>query len=285
MKKRLKLIFKEYFFLIISAFIFTSSIIQASIIPTGSMDTTIRPGDIILVNRLTYDFYTPRNIPRTDIKIPYFDIEIQKGPERGDIVVFDFPGYRDQLEYGKIESWVKRCVGLPGDTVQIIDRILFVNGKEFPLPNQIKYENYYTKSAGEVEERIFPKNSGWNEDQYGPLVIPRKGEIVNLNASNFYKYRMLINRDLGKWAAELKGDKVYIDGKLTNQYTVTKDYYFMVGDNRNNSLDSRYWGFVSRDRILGTPFLTLGSFDANIPFSQLGKLISSFRFNRIGKSL
>jgi signal peptidase I len=77
--------------------------------------------------------------------------------------------------------------------------------------------------------------------------------------------------------------KVFIDGKENNQYTVERNYYFMMGDNRDNSLDSRFWGFVPRENIIGKALITFWSWDSNIPFSDFGRLVGSIRWNRIGK--
>lgn len=284
-KFKIKSIIKEYTLLLLGAFFVSSSIIQLSLIPTGSMETTIRVGDFLAVNRLAYDFYTPRYITHTSVRLPFFEIALNDGPEKGDIVVFEFPGYRDEMEFAELQSWVKRCVGTPGDTIMIRDRILFVNGKEFPIPNRINYEFLTSRSQQDADPGIFPKYSGWNEDNYGPIAVPKKGEVIKLDKNNFYTYEMLINRELGKLTAQLRDDKVFIDGKQVDSYTIKQNYYFMMGDNRNNSADSRYWGFVGRDKILGTPFLVFWSWDSNIPFSEFFKLLGSVRFDRIGRFL
>lgn len=276
---------KEYTILILIAFFVASSIIQGSLVPTGSMDSTINVGDFILVNRLAYDFYTPRNVPHTDMKLPFARWEWSDGPERGDIVVFEFPGYQRELQYKHVQSWVKRCIGVPGDTIVFKDRVLFVNGKEFPRPKNIKYENMYTAPSTMPEQNIFPRNKYWNPDNYGPIVVPGKGDIVEINTENIYKYEDLINREYGKRVVNVRSGKIFINGKETNTFTIKQNYYFMVGDNRNNSADSRVWGFVPRDKILGEPMFVFFSFDSSIPFSEFFKVLGSIRFNRIGKFL
>lgn len=284
-KERAIAVIKEYTILILIAFFVTSSLVQGSLVPTGSMETTINVGDFIFVNRLAYDFYTPRNIPHTNIKLPFARWEWSEGPERGDIVVFEFPGYQKELEYKDLQSWVKRCVGVPGDTLVIRDRVLFVNGEEFPIPTNIKYENMYSQPATMPSQDIFPRNKYWNSDNYGPVVIPGKGDVVELNKDNIYRYEDLINREYGRRVVSVKNGKVFIDGKEADSFTMKQNYYFMVGDNRNNSADSRVWGFVPRERILGKPMFVFFSFDSSIPFSEFFKVLGSIRFNRIGKFL
>ena len=276
---------KEYGLLILIAFFVASSVIQGSLVPTGSMESTIRVGDFILVNRLAYDFYTPRNVPHTNIKLPFARWEWSEGPERGDIVVFEFPGYQTHLEHKNVESWVKRCVGVPGDTIVIKDRVLYVNYKEFPKPKNITYKNNSTQPITQPDREIFPRNKFWNTDNYGPIVVPKKGDVIKLTTDNIYKYEDIINREFGRRVVNIRQGKIFIDGKESDTYEIKQNFYFMVGDSRNDSADSRIWGFVPRDKILGTPMFVFFSFDSDIPLNQIFKLLGSVRFNRIGKFL
>ena len=110
------------------AFIIKILFFEAFRIPTGSMEKTLLVGDFLLVTKFTYGATTPRNIPFTDIRLPYFQLPGFKDPKRGDIIVFDFPGDRDDLESKEVVNYIKRCVATPGDTLQIIDKKLYVNG-------------------------------------------------------------------------------------------------------------------------------------------------------------
>ena len=282
-RKKIFQIAKEYSVLIFTVFIITSSIIQGSRVPTGSMETTVMIGDWVMTNKLAYDLTTPRNIPFTDIELPHAKLFQWGNPEKNDIVVFEFPGNRDMIKDTAIENYVKRCIGTPGDTIQIIDRVVFVNGKEFPIPPHIQYLRNKSYPDYYAEENIFPKGSGWNCDNYGPLVVPKKGEVIELNKSNIQKWDTFINREFERRAVELKDGKIFIDGKETNKYTVKDDYYFMMGDNRDNSLDSRYWGFVPRRNVVGTPMFVYFSWNSDIPWSRFFDLVSSIRIDRIGK--
>lgn len=291
LSKKILEFFKQLFYAGLAAFFIITFIIQNTRIPTGSMEDTILVGDFVIVNKFIYGASSPRYIPFTEISLPYFTLPALKEPERGDIVVFEYPGDRDQLEPSeKGVNYVKRCIGLPGDTVEIIDKVVFVNGKEFWRPPYIKYYRGFSNSPfakplpkGFPEPRIFPRGMPWNEDNYGPLVVPIKGMKINLDLNNIEGWRTLIDREFGKRVVEIQNGEIYIDGVKTNSYTFKKNYYFMMGDNRDDSLDSRFWGFVPRDAVIGQAFLVLFSWDRNIPFSDLFRLLGSIRTDRILK--
>jgi len=200
----------------------------------------------------------------------------------GDIVVFEYPGDRDLLfatERGV--NYVKRCIGTPGDTIVIIDKVIFVNGKEFWIPPHIKYLSPYSKPKEVIEPRIFPRGMQWNEDNYGPLVVPYKGYKISLNPDNVEQWRTTIDREYGKKVVDVENNVVTIESIPVSSYTFKKDYYFMMGDNRDDSLDSRFWGFVARDMVVGEAFITLFSWDREIPFSDLFRLLGSIRLDRV----
>ncbi len=274
---------KEYGRLALILFIVTSSLIQGSRVPTPSMETTIMTGDFLMVNKLAYDLTTPRNIPFTDIELPFTQLIKWNNPDRGDIVVFEFPGNRDEIKNSKIDNYVKRCVAVAGDTLEVKNKIISVNGKEAPIPIHVQYARNNVLPVDFVEPEIFPKHSFWNSDNYGPIVIPKKGEIITLSISNIDEWKTFIDREYGKDVVKIENGEIFVDGKETTQYKVHDDYYFMMGDNRDNSLDSRYWGFVPRRNVIGTPMFVYWSWDSNIPFSDFFNLLASVRLDRIGK--
>ena len=238
------------------------------------------------------------------------------------------------------ENYVKRCVGLPGNTLQIKDKVIYINGKAQAEPTnaQFCYDVKLRKSISEAKRRelgiskddlaaykssvdengvgqltltranynrlkkdknlvesisivnqdgtdgIYPLNghTGWTLDNYGPIWIPKKGESVNLTVDNIAIYERPIVAYEGN-RLEVKNGKIYINGKESNSYTFKMDYYWMMGDNRHNSADSRCWGFVPEDHVVGKAlfvWLSLdkdqGLFDGKIRWSRMFRSVKSF---------
>ena len=266
----------------IAAFFIITFIVQNTRIPTGSMEDTILVGDFVLVNKFIFGAESPKYIPFTQIEIPHFRLPALREPRRKDIVVFEFPGMRDQIyadERGV--NYVKRCIGLPGDTIQVINKVVYVNHEQFWIPTNVKYLEPISRPKDMVEPRIFPKGMPWNEDNYGPLIVPKKGYTIPLNLNNVEQWETTINRAYGEKVVDVQDGVVTIKGKPVTSYTFDQNYYFMMGDNRDDSLDSRFWGFVPRNLVVGEAFITLFSWDRDIPFTDLFRLLGSIRPDRI----
>src|SRR5262249_16555306 len=155
--------------------------------------------------------------------------------DRGDVIVFVFPGNREEVEAAEFAYYLKRCMAVAGDTLRIINRIVYVNGKPAPVPRNEKFNSTFIRPSGYVDARIFPKGAPFNEDNYGPIVIPKKGRVIPLDYNNFDEWEIFIRRE-GHEAA-LRGNTVLVDGKPVTSYTVERDYLFGMGDNRDNSAD------------------------------------------------
>jgi signal peptidase I len=260
-----------------------SFFIQGYGTPTGSMENTILIGDRMFFNQFIYGGSTPRNIPFTNIKLPYWQLPAVREPKRGDVVNFDFPGFRDEITPSTEVQYLKRIIGEPGDEIKVVNRVLYVNNQIFPNPDASLFDPFVRiTSPSIVNKDIFPKGSSWNEDNYGPLHIPRKDEVIELNKDNFEKWRVFIIREGHNPSLSADGT-IIIDGAKTSSYKVQRNYYFMMGDHRTNSLDSRFWGFVPRENIIGKGLIIYWSWDANIPFSRIGDLLGSIKWERIGK--
>ena len=274
---------KELLQMLLIVWIIISSVVEASRVPTGSMETTILPGDFLFINKFIYGPTTPRFIPYTNVELPYFRFPSIREPQKNDVIVFKFPGYRDQIESPDIQFYVKRCVAEPGDTLEVRNKVVFINGVEQPIPPRIQYLKEFIEPAGKVDRNIFPVGKPWNSDNYGPLVVPKKGDIINLSLDNIEEWKTFINREYGKDVVSISNGQIAIEGKITDKYEVKQDYYFGMGDNRDDSLDSRFWGFIPRENIVGSPIIIYWSWDSDIPIANFFKLLGSVRFDRIAK--
>lgn len=274
---------KSIFSTMLLVLFISSAVVEGSLTPTPSMEGTIKVGDRMFINKFVFGASTPTYIPFTDIELPYFRLPAISEPERNDILVFRFPGDQNQLKDDKVEFWVKRCIGTPGDVVEIRNKVIYVNGERFPIPPNIIYKNQPVKEKGSRNSQIYPEGKNWNEDNYGPLVIPGKGDVVELTPENIEQWLTLINREHGRNVVSVKSSEIYIDGVNTTTYELQEDYYFMMGDNRDDSLDSRFWGFVPRENIVGIPLIVFWSWDSDIPAFNVIDKIGSIRFDRIAK--
>ncbi len=255
--KRDKVIYeiKSWTIIILAVWIIRSMIFCNYIVPTGSMENTMMTGTFVVGNQVTYGAQTPHKIAipfsgsglifdkPIGFMIPHVKLPAIKKPQTGDIVIFEYPQNR-------LFDYVKRCIGTPGSTIEVRDKKVYVNGVLFEDPPEanINYNDIIDKNK--IDQFIWPSGHG-NRDQYPPLYIPKKGDIINLDTANpEYAYNIL---SLEKQKVYYKFGNWYIKGERVRTYKVKQDYYFMMGDNRDNSADSRYWGMVPYKYIKGKP--------------------------------
>ena len=272
---------KDVVFVLVSFFFLNSFVLASFEVPTGSMENEIMAGDFLFVNKFIYGGTTPRTIPFTNIRLPWFRVPAFRDVERGDVIVFEFPGQRDEVSSPEFMFYLKRAVALSGDTIQVVNRRLLVNGRPAPVPRNMKFNSSRFAPAGMADPRIFPRGAEFNEDHWGPVVVPRKGDIVALNPATLPAWQTFIGRE-GHVAESGPGGTVLVDGRAVTEYRVERNYLFGMGDNRDNSLDSRFWGFIPAENIVGTPMIVYWSWDPDTPVTDLFRKIGSIRLGRIG---
>ncbi|WP_287373344.1 signal peptidase I [Prosthecochloris sp.] len=258
---------KEWFEALLIALVFATLIrvfvVESYRIPTSSMEKTLLAGDFLFVNKYIYG----AKVPFTDIRLPGID-----SVERGDIVVFKFPKDRSL-------NYIKRCVAISGDVLEIKDRRLFINGEEAIFPEHAQFLADLMP-AGYPDQQVFPRFSGFNKDNYGPIRVPRKGDVVTLNEKGYYLYASLITEE-GHSIGVTDGT-ILIDGQPADTYTIEQNYYFVMGDNRDNSLDSRFWGFLPERDMVGEALMVYWSWNPNISLLNPVEKLNSIRWQRTG---
>ena len=355
------------FAIVVATFVHTY-FIQPFVIPSSSLEKTLLIGDFLFVSKQSYGARVPMTTVAAPMVhdsipllgrlsylpkplLPYFRFPAFQKIKNNDIVVFNWP--RDTLDHmyhpspirvnkpiDKKTNYVKRCVGIPGDSLLIKDGIVFINGKELILPERAKPQYSYkvafnqntdldlesilkelnsTDGAGligkerdtlyivaltfdgavklrsisgiksvtrvinkEAEDGIFPdfkdtkvsKTFNWCNDNFGPIYIPQEGKTVVLTPKNLALYRKIITEYEGN-TLRLNGTEIFINDKKVTSYTFQQNYYWMMGDNRHNSLDARYFGYTPEDHVVGKPIFIWMSWDSN------GKGINKIRWERL----
>ncbi len=246
------------------------------------MADTLYPGDFIIVNLSAYNLNTPRQIPILGLSIPSVNIFNTGKPEINDLIVFKFPAINPvDVVYNNI-NLIKRIVALPGDTLQIINKKIFINGKKINLPETVRLSFENIKPKGKEDEDIFYSGTGWNSDNYGPVRVPAVGDTININTDNIDVWKRLIVDEYEEKVVREEGSVITIDDKPVRNYVIKKNHYFVIGDNFNNSRDSRYFGFVNEDMILGKAMFIYLSID---PAKTESDFISKIRWKRIFKGM
>ncbi|MCS6821814.1 MAG: signal peptidase I [Microscillaceae bacterium] len=383
--KKKKSVFREWLdaiiFAVIAATLIRWLFLEAFTIPTPSMEKSLLVGDFLFVSKVHYGARTPKTLLQLPLthqtiwftKIPsYLEwIQLPYGRltfppfawttiKNGDVVVFNYPvperqGETEKFNYYPTDlktNYIKRCVGIAGDSLEIKDMKVFINGKPFKNHPQTQQE-YKIVSTTSINEKIFkrlditdivlanrqeddkfftyyahltpekaqelkkmefikevtidmmPKGMpdrttfpsraaglfpddevadytqtfSWNKDNFGPLLIPKKGMTIKLTKENAILYEYVIKKYEGNKNVKFENGKISINGKVLDKYTFKQNYYFMMGDNRHNSQDSRFWGFVPEDHIVGKAAFIWLSLDAKESW------LKKIRWNRFFKGI
>ncbi|ULC60326.1 signal peptidase I [Flaviramulus sp. BrNp1-15] len=351
-------------FAIVAATIVHTYFIQPFTIPSSSLEKSLLVGDFLFVSKFNYGARVPMTtvaapmvhdtIPilkkksylfddhkgshswKNKLQLPYLRIPGFEKIERNEIVVFNQPADTlldmnnftpDRNYYKPIDkktNLVKRCVGVAGDSLEIRDGFVYINGEKNVLPDRahlqfsylvqpktnqfspkflkdryditdgfgiINNQNTYYFSAisdealskfknhpnvasitpnkkieGERDPSIFPHdpNYNWNVDFFGPLYIPEEGKTIDINLEVLPLYKRVITEYEGN-TLQVKGNQILINGEVANTYTFKQNYYWMMGDNRHNSIDARRWGFVPFNHVVGKPVFIWMSWDGKNP--------------------
>ncbi len=255
-------------------------LIASFVVPTGSMEKTVMTGDFLFVNKFLYGPSTPQVIPFINQPLPFFRFPGLRDPRQGDVIVFIYPGDRDEVKSKEFQYYLKRCIATAGDTLQIISKKVFVNGKEFPIPQNGQYD--YTERISPYNKwETFPPGKGFTRDNYGPIRIPKEGDAISIDQANWREWEYFIKREGHDVYSD--GINIYVDNEPTKKYNVERNYCFGMGDNRDHSADSRYWGFIPYENVVGTPIIVYWSWDTNAPLVNLIDKIKSIKWSRIAK--
>jgi len=269
----------------IIAIVVKAFLLDAFQIPSSSMENTLVPGDFIVVNKLAYNFSSPREIPIINFPIPFTKIFETGKPSVNNLVIFEFPKgfYRDSLMGNS--KFIKRIVACPHDTLQIINKEFFINKTKIELPSTVKVSEENRRGGWVKEEGIYPPGCRWNRDNYGPIVIPAKGDTISITPQNFEWWQSVIVMDFGERSLISEGSVITLQGKPIQEYVLTQDHYFVVGDNLDVSMDSRYFGFITDKMIIGEALFIYWSVNQDkVAPGPLG-FLSAIRSDRIFKGV
>lgn len=308
-------------------------------IPTPSMEKSLMVGDYLFVSKVHYGTRTPMTvgIPFTGIWLPGVELPWTRLPgftevDRGDAIVFNWPA--DDVEIiDRRMHYIKRVVGLPGETLQISDKEVLVDGQSYALMEEMQiYWNVYksdprvqlnpaslddlgvsnvirtadprvvqivaTQSAATAIEALpwvesvepavvqpnqvystnmYPPGMGWTPDNYGPVTIPKAGETIGLSPETVRMYGLMITKYEGHTLEESAPGVWLVDGQPASSYTFAQDYFFVMGDNRDNSEDSRFWGFVPMDHVVGKALMVYFSWDKNAKLPRFSRILSPIK--------
>jgi len=325
--------------LLVGDFLFVSKFHYGARVPMTTVAAPMVHDTIPFINKKSYLYDDKVENKNTSfinkLSLPYLRLPGLQKVKRNDIVVFNWPidtSYSmtvpkpDRNYYKPIDkktNYVKRCVGLPGDSLSVRDGYVYINGKQNELPDRAKLQfSYLVKTKnnqdfnlqylhdrydmnpnrvgkvdhdvykfmgiykddlekfknnpkiaqiipvkaqeGERDPSVFPHDSNynWNNDYFGDLYIPEKGATVDLNLEVLPIYKRIIT-EYENNTLQVKGNQIFINGALATNYTFKQDYYWLMGDNRHDSQDSRTWGFVPFDHVVGKPVFIWFSWDAN----------------------
>ena len=253
-------------------------------IPSESMAPAIEPGDHIFVNKLSLGPRLYENLgflkgKKTKMK----RIRGFSKVKRNDVLVFDFPyDTPGKIKQGGNTFYVKRCVAIPGDTFHIENGIYKVKGISKGLGHIERQKEMSEKDEESFIDDLrytFPKDTThfrWTIKNFGPLYVPAKGINIHIDTLSVLLYKNLIEYETGK-VISVENSKVYLGGSIIHSYTFLQDYYFMSGDWIFDSIDSRYWGLLPDDLVVGKATVIWKSIDMNTGKYNLKRFLKTVK--------
>jgi signal peptidase I len=279
MKRLIKILIS----LLILALVLKIFVVDAFKIPTSSMKDTLLEGDFLLVNKTAYSISTPHQIPFLGKRLPRTELIATGNPAFNDVIAFEIPANIYDPASEEYSILIKRIIGLPGDTIELKNQELYINSQKYRTPSFIKI-NLNETPIENVNKDLFPYNNKWSLENYGPIVVPKKGMKVELDPQNILLWQNAINTDYGAKVISVEGTVINLNKQPIRDYIFEKDYYFVLGDNRKNSIDSRYFGYIPKEWIIGKAFMIYWS---QIPAQSAGisDLFNTIRFSRLMQSI
>ena len=271
-----------YTSIVVSGFIVLRVFVFGSYkIPTDSMEPAIVPGDYVLVNKLAYGARLFDLFSAVEGK----EVKVKRMPgytrvKHNDVVVFHipYPNKRDKIEMHMLKYYIKRCIGVPGDTLRIVNGIYSVNADTAKrlgnYEGELAMSRKPKKAFPQGVYNAFPGDTvlNWNIKDFGPLYIPRKGDRITLDRTNALLYKKIIEWEKG-YPLPWENDTLRDNGNPLHDYTFSHNYYFMGGDRVENSRDSRYWGLLPDDLVVGKAWLVWKSVDTRSGTSRRKRIL------------
>lgn len=230
------------------------------IIPSESMMPTLKPGDRVYVNKVIYGarIYTDFHFTKDGQELKAFRTRGLRDIKHNDIVVFNMPNQNEKIKFTINYVYCKRCLGLPGDTIKIKNGYYECNNFKDTLgylPAQRQLQDLPDSVIPQMVIRTMPYDEHlpvWTIKDFGPMYIPRKGDLIKITTKEAAMYKILLEYELKQPVdIDWKLNEVFVSGRRLTKYRFKHNYYFMAGDNVINSRDSRYWGLVPDEYIVG----------------------------------